>query len=176
VPLHLIPEVSSEHPCANCGAHGAVIRFYVELADLRGETAYVCRNCVGHMVQQAELEGPPQEWGARPPSRQMRKTSQRQEREMAQLIGGRRQKGSGALVGDKGDVRLQGVLRGEMKLTSKRSFSLTREVLDKIRSECVGRERPFVGLRFINPDTHATEDEWVVIPLEDWEHAPSHNQ
>jgi len=176
MPLSLTPDTSDKHRCEFCNAYCITTTFYVEFGDLRGETPHLCQSCLIQGTQRVELEGPPQEKGARPPSRQMRKTSQKQELETAELIGGRRQKGSGALLGNKGDVRLPGVLRGEMKFTTKRSFTLTREVLDKIRSECVGKERPFVGLRFVDPDTRATEDEWVIIPLEDWEHAASHNQ
>jgi hypothetical protein len=104
----------------------------------------------------------------------MRRSVKRQEMEVAELIGGRMQCASGALAGYKGDVRKKGELRGEMKQTGKASITLKREVLDKIRSECVGRERPFVGLRFVNPHTMATEDEWVAIPIEDWDAANHH--
>jgi hypothetical protein len=68
----------------------------------------------------------------------------RQERETAELIGGRVQKASGAMLSAKGDVRLKGVLRGEMKSTEKKSFILKRAVLDKIRSECVGGRSRFL--------------------------------
>jgi hypothetical protein len=67
-------------------------------------------------------------------------------------------------------VRKAGELRGEAKATTKKSFTLTREILDKIRSECVGAERPFVHLKFLNPHTLASEDDWIIIPLEDWTH------
>lgn len=70
----------------------------------------------------------------------------------------------------KGDVRRKGALRGEMKSTEKGSFIIKRSVLDKIRGECVGAEKPFVTVRFIHPITMATEDEWVIIPIEHWEH------
>jgi hypothetical protein len=50
----------------------------------------------------------------------------RQERETAELIGGNVQKASGAMLAAKGDVRLKGVLRGEMKSTEKKSFYLLR--------------------------------------------------
>lgn len=70
----------------------------------------------------------------------------------------------------KGDVRKPGVLRGEAKATTKKSFILKRETLDKIRGECVGAERPFVHVMFINPHTLAREDDWILLPLEDWAH------
>ena len=143
---------------------------------MRGDSPYLCPQCLYKTALGVELTGPPQDRGAKPPSKNLRKAAQRQEKEMAELIGGKRQKGSGAVPSHKSDVRLKGKLRGETKLTTKKAFTLKRAVLDKIRSECVGAERPFVGLRFVNPCTMAVEDEWVIIPLEDWEHAASHHQ
>ena len=155
--------------CSNCEHVGWVTRFFVEAQMHSGNTPALCTSCKG-VPRRTVLDEPPQDKGPRPPSRQRRRMVNKQERETAELIGGRVQKASGAMASAKGDVRLKGVLRGEMKSTEKRSFILKREVLDKIRGECVGAERPFLSVRFIHPITMAAEDEWVVIPIEHWEH------
>lgn len=167
--VSLVPELREGACDRCCGGPTTTQRFYIEVGDNRCETPWLCRDC--HMTPtRTELQEPPQERGPKPPSRQRRKAVDRQERETATLIGGYKQKASGAMSSAKGDVRLKGALRGEMKSTEKASFVLKRAVLDKIRGECVGAERPFVTVRFISPLTLATEDEWVVIPIEDWEH------
>lgn len=175
VSMTMTKEVIGPDLCERCGAPSEILtRFYIEAGrDLRGHSPALCPHCqaVEDDTQRFELDAPPEEKGPRPPSRQLRKASQRQELETASLIGGRRQKASGACVGSKGDVRLAGVLRGEEKLTKAGSITIKREWLDKIRSECTGREKPFLHVRFINPITLAAEDDWVMIPIEDWEHS-----
>ena len=158
--------------CDNCHQHsGDLQRYFIEIGEHSGNGPSLCPTCRRDRTLDAALESSDGPTGARPPSRQRRRAVTRQERETAKLIGGYVQKASGALSYAKGDVRLKGVLRGEMKSTEKKSFILKRAVLDKIRSECLGAEKPFLTVRFINPLTMATEDEWVVIPIEDWEHS-----
>jgi hypothetical protein len=175
VPLlqtRMTPEFSHGY-CESCRlGPDNLLRYYIEAGDYHGNTQWLCETCrrCEAVSLQAELEEPPRLTGSRPPSRSRRRAVARQERETAELVGGRVQKASGAVLSAKSDVRLKGVLRGEMKSTEKKSFILKREVLDKIRSECVGMEKPFLSLRFINPLTMAAEDEWVVIPIEHWEH------
>lgn len=157
--------------CDKCGCPSEVSRLFIEAGDFSGHSPSLCIACADttHILK-ASLEDAPKLTGPRPPSRQRRKAVMRQERQTAELIGGRTQKASGVMASAKGDVRLKGILRGEMKSTEKKSFVLKREILDKIRSECMGAERPFVTVRFIHPITLATEDEWVIIPIEHWEH------
>lgn len=159
--------------CEGCGRTDHLQRFFVETKEHSGNTPALCLRCRQGAPIRADLADAEQSAGPRPPSRRRRKAVSRQERETAELIGGRVQKASGAMLSAKGDVRLKGVLRGEMKSTEKKSFILKRAVLDKIRSECVGGEKPFLTVRFIHPVTMATEDEWVLIPIENWEHNAS---
>lgn len=60
-----------------------------------------------------------------------------QERRIAEDIGGRVQPGSGAPAFYKGDALKPGDLRVEAKTTSKRQYTLTTAVLDKIRNEAL---------------------------------------
>ena len=61
----------------------------------------------------------------------------KQEKELAQRLGGRRVPGSGCGL-QKGDVRVKGVVRVEAKTTARSSFSVTAELLDKIESAALG--------------------------------------
>jgi hypothetical protein len=167
--VRLVPE-THEGTCDVCGVGRAtVMRFFVEVDEAHADTPWVCVSCLSKPVQTTLVEPPAYKGG--PPSRRLRKRIRREERETAEMVGGYAQKASGALLSAKGDIRVKGKLRGEEKSTEKKSFILKREVLDKIRGECVGTERPFVMIRFRNPTTLATEDQWVVLPVEDWEHA-----
>lgn len=78
-------------------------------------------------------------------------------------LGGRVMPGSGSRPGYKGDGRVFDRIRVEMKTTFNLAFSLTREVLNKIRGECSGTEEPVVVIDFKDRDTGKTEDRWVVV-------------
>jgi hypothetical protein len=96
-----------------------------------------------------------------------KRRSQRQERQLALDTGGRTQRGSGSLPWAKGDVRKKGKFRAECKFTRNKSFSVTRAILDKIRSECDFNETPVLDITFV--DEHGrTEDHWVAVPYEVW--------
>jgi hypothetical protein len=103
-----------------------------------------------------------------------RKVVDQQEAEMAAMVGGRKQAGSGSVLGCKGDVRKKGVFRIECKSTEAQSFSLKRELLDKIRSECAGTEEPAFDIKFLNKATLQEEDRWVAIPYTHFEDYASH--
>lgn len=63
--------------------------------------------------------------------------SKLQERETARRLGGVVVKGSGS--GDeRGDVRLRGLIRLEAKTTSRKSFSVTPDILDKLDNAVFG--------------------------------------
>ena len=173
----LTPEYNPLGICDCCGSVGtAVVRFLLAVGDGCGFSPTLCTACA-EKGRTATVAIVSPEAPKRPPvSRSRRRAVARQEREMATRIGGKTQKASGALHYAKGDVLLRGILRGEMKSTNKKSFTIKREVLDKIRSECQGLEKPFVQVRFINPHTLATEDDWVLIPLQDWDHATSQHR
>ena len=102
-------------------------------------------------------------------SRKHRKhLSKKQERRVAEGVGGRAQCGSGALPGNKGDGRVYGRLRIENKFTTKKSYSVKRSDLDKIRAECQGRETPVFQIDFRDPTFNRLEDSWVLIPEQVW--------
>lgn len=72
-----------------------------------------------------------------------------QEREAAKRLGGRTTPASGSLR-EKGDVRVSGILRLECKATSKKSFSVTRDMVRKITEagELSG-ELPAIEIEFL---------------------------
>ena len=89
--------------------------------------------------------------------------SPKQESELADRLGGGVVKGSGC--GDiKGDVRLQGVARIECKTTTKKSFSVTREMLDKIEDAAVmAGEVPAMVVEFID-EKGKPQGELAIVP------------
>ena len=120
---------------------------------------------------QAILSYEPPKPGARPPSQQMRKRARRTEIQIAEDIGGKAQKNSGALPWAKGDVRKRGEHRIEAKTTKTKSYHVTRKELDKIRGECSFQEKPAFIITFVNPATLREEDKWVLQPYGDWHEA-----
>jgi hypothetical protein len=90
------------------------------------------------------------------------KASQHHERRLAQLLGGTRPAASGAFWTRKGDVRAEKYLL-EHKYTSKNSISISRTVLDKIRTEAIMDQRvPLLALH-INGRNYMLmeEDDWL---------------
>ena len=63
--------------------------------------------------------------------------SKKQESSLAKTLGGRVTAGSGN-KDVKGDVRVKGVARIEAKTTLNKSFSVTRDMIDKIETAAVG--------------------------------------
>lgn len=96
-------------------------------------------------------------------SRRVRELSKKQERTVMADLGGRVMPASGSKAGYKGDGRVYDRIRVEMKETSSLAFNLSREVLNKIRGECAGKEEPVVVIDFKNRKTGNTEDRWCVI-------------
>jgi len=83
---------------------------------------------------------------------------------MASLPGGRVQAGSGSRPGYKGDGRVYDRIRVEMKSTTSKDMGIVdRDVLNKIRSECEGREEPIVVVDFADKKTGRVEDRWALI-------------
>lgn len=79
-----------------------------------------------------------------------KKRSSDQERRAAKRDGARVTAASGATSHQKGDVVLPGIYRKECKSTIRDSFSIKRDVLDKICSEAKGTEIPVVEIEFQN--------------------------
>jgi hypothetical protein len=154
------------------GTH--VIQFTIETADGVDTCGPYCFTCLAmhnptnptQMVFQLGAVTPPA--GPVPPSHRLRKTSRRQEKRIAEDIGGQAQKGSGACSGAKGDVRRHGDFRIEAKLTQSNQYILKASTLHKIMSECSGLERPALVLDFIERGSHRTKESWAVIPYCDF--------
>jgi hypothetical protein len=90
--------------------------------------------------------------------------SLQQEKELAKRISGRTVKGSGR-GNEKGDVRVEGIVRIEAKTTTKSSFSVTSEMIQKIElaSVCSG-ECPAIVIEFLNKNGKPIH-EVAVVPM-----------
>jgi len=76
--------------------------------------------------------------------------SRNQERALAKAANGRITRGSGNGF-EKGDVRVKGVCRIEAKTTQHKSFSVTREMIDKIEQAAISAgELPVIVVEFID--------------------------
>lgn len=115
------------------------------------------------------LEPPDLTKGRSPPTRQMKRLSQKQERRNAELLGGRTQPGSGSSSRAKGDVRKLGEWRGESKFTFSKAYSMELATLEKITSECGDGEKPALFLDYKNRETGRTRGSYVVLHENDFE-------
>lgn len=107
--------------------------------------------------------------GRRPPSYSTNKKSKQMEEAFAEAIGATRVSGSGAGI-TKGDIRLPGRWRGELKNQLKTdSFRITRDLLEKIEAECAYPEKPVFGVEFLHKMSRAVVATWVLITRKDWE-------
>jgi hypothetical protein len=74
------------------------------------------------------------------------------EKEIAKRVGGKVTKASGA-QGEKGDARVRGLVRIEAKATSNKSFSVTREMIEKIEAAALGSgEVPYIEIELLGPN------------------------
>jgi Holliday junction resolvase len=90
--------------------------------------------------------------------------SPKQERELAQRLGGKTTPASGALD-IKGDVRIKSVARLECKTTANKSFSVTREMVRKIEEAALGAgEVPALVIEFLS-QTGTPESSVAVVPV-----------
>lgn len=159
---------SGHGPCPTCGAAGDLWAFELEKNLDTGTSRALCLDCLTRGCRSSIQLDTTEYSGTKPSSpKRTKRRSQRQEKELAAATGGRAQKGSGALPHAKGDVRVRGDFRGECKFTKARSYRLTRETLDKIRSECSYDETPIVDVAFVSPEGR-TEDRWVAMPYDVW--------
>jgi len=102
------------------------------------------------------------------------KRSPKQEESLAKRLGGTRTGATGLsrnnIAGKadrphRGDVNVRGVARIEAKTTSAKSFSVTREMIDKITNAAIGADVvPAIVIEFLN--AHGAPDcEVAVIPV-----------
>lgn len=84
------------------------------------------------------------------------------ERRIAQTVEGRLVKGSGC-GWEKGDARKTGICRIEAKATERKSFSVTREMVEKIESAALGAgELPAIAIDFVDSRGNVTHSCYVV--------------
>lgn len=90
--------------------------------------------------------------------------AKKQERELAGRLGGKLTPASGARD-IKGDVRIKNVVRIEAKTTKNASFSVTREMIDKIETAAVAAaEMPVIIIEF-NDGYGRKLKEVAVLPM-----------
>lgn len=94
-----------------------------------------------------------------------KRASVRQENEIMEALGGRRQAGSGAVGHLKGDGRVRDKYRVEIKYTRTKSYRVDRDELSKIRGECSATEEPLFVIDFKDPETGGSADRWVMVPF-----------
>lgn len=95
------------------------------------------------------------------------RASPKLEKQMAKRTGGYRTAGSGNKR-EKGDVRVRGVTRIEHKATQKKSFSVTREMLEKIENAGRGCEEiPVLVVDFLDERGKSKGFEIACLPLQD---------
>ncbi len=87
--------------------------------------------------------------------------SRKQEKQVAKSLSGRTVAQSGAGK-QKGDVRVSGRVLIECKCTEKKSFSITKEMLDKIEMAALNNaEVPAIVVEFLGPPARSV----AVVPL-----------
>lgn len=92
------------------------------------------------------------------------KYSKKQEKNLAKKLGGRTTLASGSQR-EKGDVRVKGVKRIECKCTQHKSFSITMEMIEKIKAAAMcNDETPFIQVDFINKEGKTLE-QVAVVPM-----------
>lgn len=168
--VHLTSHLFGVRTCAGCGEQASCIEFQVQVENGLASTDPTCMRCIalGCSID-VLMEQPDLRPGAQAPNRAMKRRSRKQELDIAEKTGGKRHKASGAIAGLKGDARKKGIYRAEGKLCTNKSFSLSREILDKIQSEASYPEVPVVVVTFIDKVTLQEKDCWVVIPWKDFE-------
>lgn len=98
-------------------------------------------------------------------SRKQKKLSAKQEKRIAEDLGGKVQPASGATKHAKGDVRAMGEVRAEAKYTFAPSYTLKREELEKIIHEA-GLERAVLQLCFMDKRTNRPLHEFAIFPCD----------
>ena len=89
--------------------------------------------------------------------------SKKQEKSLAKNLGGEPIPGSGSGA-QKGDVRVKGFVRIEAKTTKHKSFSVTRDMVDKIENAALpNNEIPVLAIEFIDEQGNP-EKELYIIP------------
>lgn len=161
-----------EGTCSKCGAGPIlIIPFVVITENATGEAEGLCQGCLFDQdglrvdIPMQELDRGP--LNRRKTLRKAKKTSQKQEQDIAEELGGRTQPGSGSQRGAKGDVRKKGELRVEAKFTTAESFSLKLDELYKIAGECGAGEKAVLVIDYLDPGTRRPKDRFAVVHFQD---------
>ena len=153
--------------CKNCGNWAFTASYTVTVGTSTETSPPLCVACEGGEAV-VDLPPPPPVLTG-PPGRRVKAASARNERRVAEGIGGRTQPGSGNQPGAKGDVRKRGAYRVENKDSYSNQFILRLAVLNKIRGECGTGEKPALVLTFMEKNTMRPRERWAIIPYPDWE-------
>ena len=160
-----------EGTCSKCGAGPALV-LVVVVDDHCGETEALCAGCLFHrdgtFVYIPMAPSSPDKASRKKGLRKAKKTSQKQEQDIAEEYGGRTQPGSGNQPGAKGDIRKKGELRIEAKFTTASSFSLKLDELYKIAGEATGGELPALFVDYLESGTRKRKDRFVVLQSHDF--------
>jgi hypothetical protein len=171
LPLRFIVTLMPETRCSHCGNPMVCMRLDLFLPEHLGRSEPFCVQCVekaGELRSEVALtEFGPAKLPYRTRLRRQKRLSQQQEVDIAEELGARVQKSSGALSGSKGDVRRKGVVRVEAKYTEADSYRLELGELEKIGAECHGRERPVLVLDFKEKGTGKLRDRFAVVRFQD---------
>jgi hypothetical protein len=155
----------------------ASLRFYEDTA---GHTHVVVSTPSGHVdfhlgvvgytnlpvTTTSVFEPTPESRPKKVTAKKQKRASMKQETDIMEALGGRRQVGSGALAHLKGDGRVRDKYRVEAKYTRSNSYRLTRQELNKLRGECEGSEIPVFVIDYVDPETGGSPDRWVVVEFE----------
>lgn len=168
-------------PCSRgCGYDSPCVRFNVVGEGHSGDTELICLTCLLSGAR-SDISMEPLVTGPAPRRKALRanqKTSLRQELDIEEEFGARRQPGSGNQAGAKGDHRRKGELRLEAKFTRDESYRLQLGDLYKLAGEAVGGELPVMVIDFLDPGTRKLRDRFTVIHSNDFKelHAASKNR
>lgn len=161
--------LSSAHSIAPC-SRGCTydyprVVFNVITDGHSGDTEVICLGCLLEGTR-SDVTVEPLITGPAPRKKALKKakkTSLRQERDIAEEFGGRTQPGSGNQAGAKGDVRKRGELRIEAKYTEADSYRLVLDDLYKIAGEAAHGELPVFVIDFLSPGIRRLRDRFAVI-------------
>jgi len=181
--VKLLAEAHQNAVCPGCTLKAPVLlSFHVFALNGADQTEMRCLRCLTGAYGKGEFIGlidePDLSPGRKPPSRRIRKRTDKEEQELADLSDGKRQKGSGSLPYLKGDFHRKGVYRGESKTCFGKDPSWTLDELTKIRGEAAYGEVPVLVTTFMDKHTHAVKERWATIPFENWQekYAPRDDQ
>jgi hypothetical protein len=158
--------------CSKCKAEGVWVLGFMLLVDGHyGDAEPLCStclmNCDGQKTNVPMHELAPGPAPRKKALRSNQRSSLRQELDIQEEWGARRQPGSGNQAGTKGDNRKKGELRIEAKFTQAESFSLKLDELYKIAGEATHGELAVLFIDFLTQGTGKLKDRFAVLHSND---------